>query len=39
MGVGDWWLGTGEWGLVPALAAPAQVGVETHTRGVVSGKW
>ena len=30
-------LGIGGWGLVPAVAAPTQVGVETHTRGLVIG--
>jgi len=25
--------------VVPALAAPTQVGVETHTRGLVTRDW
>ena len=25
--------------MVPAVAAPTQVGVETHARGVVIGEW
>ena len=31
-GAKEWWLG-------PAVAAPTQVGVETHTRGLVTRDW
>ena len=31
-GLGSWLLGSGKWEVVPALAAPTQVGVETRSR-------